>query len=690
MAIASWSIEGFMLLQSGRLAEAEEIYRKILAAQPDHFDSLHLLGFISCGRGEYARALDQIDFALENDPDHSVALNSRGLALQGLKRFEEALASYDHALAGQPDYAEAHSNRGQTLHELKRFEEALASYDRALALWPDFAEAHYNRGNALHELERFEEALASFERALALRPDMAGAHYMRGTALYELTRFAEALASYDRALALWPDFADVHYNRGIALHELERFEEALASLDRALALRPDMAGAHYMRGTALHQLRRFEEALASYDRALALQPDFADAHLNRGNPLYYLRRFEEALASYDRALALQPDLAAAHSNRGNALYKLGRFEEALANYERALTLRPGDAVVICNRGVTLHHLKRFKEALASYEAALAARPDYADAHYNEAHCRMLLGDFPRGWEKHESRWDNALFRHGRRNFAQPQWSGSDDVAGKTILLHADHGYGDTIQFCRYAPLVAARGARVILEVQEPLRELMRTLDGAAQVLAKGEPLPDFDLHCPLLSQPLAFGTQVATIPSATPYLRASPAAARRWDTRLGARHRPRIGFAWSGSPLHENDHNRSIGLGSFLQLFAGVDATFVGLQRDIRAGDAALLQGRSDVLHFGEEFKDFSDTAAVISNLDLIVSVDTSVVHLAGALAKPVWVLLPFVSEWRWLLDREDSPWYPTARLFRQDETRAWDSVIARVRAALHDYVRSL
>jgi tetratricopeptide (TPR) repeat protein len=611
-----------MLLQSGRLAEAEGLYEKILAAQPDHFDSLHLLGFISYRRGEYARALDQIDLALERDQDHSVALNSRGLALQGLKRLEEALASYDRALAGQPDYVEAYFNRGLTLHELKRFEEAVASHDRALALWPDFVDAHYNRGNALHELGRFEEALPSFERALALRPDLAGAHYMRGTVLYEL--------------------------------------------------------------------RWFEEALASYDRALALQPDFAEAHSNRGNPLYDLRRFEEALASYDRALALQPDLAEAHSNRGNALHKLGRFAEALASYERALALRAGYFQVLCNRGIALQHLRRFEEALASYAGALAARPDYPDAHYNEGHCRMLIGDLPRGWEKHEWRWDMPLFRHHKRNFVQPQWLGSDDVAGKTILLHADHGLGDTIQFCRYAPLVAARGARVILEVQKPLQELMRTLDGGAQIVARGDPLPDFDLHCPLLSLPLAFGTQLATIPSATPYLRASPAAVRHWDARLGARNRPRIGLAWSGSPLHENDHNRSIGLSSFLQLAAGVDATFVGLQKGIRAGDAAVLQGRSDLLRVGEEFEDFSDTAAVISNLDLIISVDTSVVHVAGALAKPVWILLPFALDWRWLLDREDSPWYPTARLFRQDDTRAWDNVIADVRAALHNYIRSL
>jgi tetratricopeptide (TPR) repeat protein len=638
------------------LADAETIYARILTVQPDHFDCLHLLGVISHQRGHHAEAVQRIDVALKRNPNNILALNNRGIALNALERFAEALASYDRVLAVRADHAEALSNRGVALHALKRFAEALASYDRALAARPDYVEALLNRGNTLKDLKRFADALASYERALTVRPNYAEAHSNRGNALKELKLFEEALASYDRALAVLPDSAETLSNRGAALYELKRFEEALASCERALALRPKFAEAHANLGNALHALERFEEALASCDRALALRPDLAEAHYNRGNALHTLKRFEAALASYDRALMLQPDYAEAHANRG----------------------------------VTLQELKRFAEALASYERALAVRPAFADAPYNEALCRMLTGDLRRGWEKHEWRWETEQLRHGKRNFSQPLWAGSDEIAGKTILLHAEQGFGDTIQFCRYASLVAKRGARVILEVQEPLHELTSTLPGVAQIVSRGDPLPDFDLQCPLLSLPLAFGTQLATIPSQTPYLRAPSEAAKHWNIRLGAKNRPRIGLAWSGRPTHKNDHNRSIALSSFLSSLADVDATYVSLQREVRAGDATLLQSRSDVLHFGNELKNFSDTAALISNLDLVISVDTSVAHLAGALAKPAWVLLPFLPDWRWLLDREDSPWYPTALLFRQDDTRAWDGVMARVRIALHDYVRGL
>jgi hypothetical protein len=302
---------------------------------------------------------------------------------------------------------------------------------------------------------------------------------------------------------------------------------------------------------------------------------------------------------------------------------------------------------------------------------------------------MLIGDFNRGWEKNEWRWETEQGRNEKRNFAQPLWVGSDEITGKTILLHAEQGFGDTIQFSRYVPLVAARGASVILEVERPLQELMTTLTGAIQIISKGNPLPVFDYHCPLLSLPLAFGTRLETVPSATPYLRASSQAVMNWNARLGPRSHPRIGLAWSGRSTHKNDHNRSIGLSSLLPLL-GFDATYVSLQQDVRAAEATVLQERSDLLHFGDQLKNFADTAALMSNLDLIISVDTSVAHLAGALAKPIWVLLPFIPDWRWLLDRDDSPWYPTARLFRQDDTREWGNVIARVHAALHDYVRSL
>jgi tetratricopeptide (TPR) repeat protein len=643
--------EALALHRTGRLADAEKIYRRILAAQPNDFDCLHLLGVIAYQCGQHADAVRQIDLALKRNPDNAFALSNRGNALKELRRFDEALASYDRALSLRPDYAEAHSNRGNTLQELKRFEEALASYDRAISLRVDYAEAYSNRGNALYELKRFAEALASYDRALALRPDYAEAYSNRGNTLHALRRFEEALNSFDRALTLRPEYAKALSNRGNVLRVLKRSEEALQSYDRALALRPDSAEVHTNRGTALHDLKRFEEALASHDRALALRPDYAEAHYNRGNALEELHRLEEALMSFERAAALRPDFAEAHSNRGNMLMAHKRFEEALQSYARAVMLRR----------------------------------DYAEAHFNEGICRLLLGDFRGGWEKHEWRWKTGLLDSDTRDFAQKLWLGAEQIAGKTILLHAEQGLGDTIQFCRYAPLFAKRGARVILEVQRPLRELMSVVPGVAQVVAKGDELPSFDLHCPLLSLPLAFGTNRATIPSHTPYLHPPPSAATNWDIRLGSRPRPRIGLVWSGRPMHKNDHNRSVGFGELLPLL-DFEATFVGLQHEVRAEDAAVLRGRSDLVDLGGELRDFADTAAVIENLDLVISVDTSVAHLAGALGKPVWVLLPFVPDWRWLLDCDDSPWYPTARLFRQDETRRWDRVIARVRAALSDF----
>ena len=547
---------------------------------------------------------------------------------------------------------------------------------------------YYNRANTLHALKRFDEALASFDRALALRPDSAAALANRGVTLHALARFEEALASFDAAAALWPDGDAVFANRGMTLNALKRFGEALASFDHALALRPDNAEALGSRGVTLHVLRRFDEALVSYDRALALRADNAEVHSNRSVTLFELKRFAEALASGERALALQPDYPEAHVSRGNALSVLKRFDEASANYDRALALRPDYAEAHTCLGVNLHSLKRFDEALQCYERALAVRSDFAEAHYNTGLSRLLTGDFDRGWAEHEWWREAAQFKRAERKFAQPRWTGSAAIAGKTILLHAEQGFGDTIQFCRYAPRVAALGARVILEVQEPLRDLiLRSLDGVAQVVTKGDTMPPFDMHCPFLSLPLAFGTRLETIPHETPYLRASAQAVANWSARLPPKTRARIGLAWSGRPEHNNDQNRSIDLASFLSPLGGIDATLVSLQREVRAADAIVLRERSDLIHFGEELKDFSDTAALAANMDLVIAVDTSVAHLAGALAKPVWVLLPFVPDWRWLLDRDDSPWYPTARLFRQDDSRRWDSVFARLRAALDDFL---
>ena len=627
--VTSLFAQGLALHQAGQLAGAEKLYNQVLVTRPDHFDSLHLLGVICYQRGDHAEAVRRINLALQRSPNNFLALNNRGNALVALRQFAEALTSYDRAIAARPDYAEAHSNRGNVLKELRRFEEALASYDRAIALKPDYAEAHSNQADALNALERFDEALTASARALVLRPDMA----------------------------------EAHTNRGNALHKLKRFDAALASHDHALRLRPDYAQAHSNRGNTLHEIKRFEEALASYDRALALKPDYAEAHSNRGNALQELKRFDDAVASYDRALALRSDLAEAHSNRGNALKEIARFDDALASFDRAI----------------------------------AARADFADAHFNEAMCRLLIGDFDRGWEKNEWRWQTDQLKNAKRSFSQRLWLGSEAIAGKTILLHAEQGLGDTIQFGRYAPLVAARGARVVLEVQRPLQDLMRTVSDAVEVVATGDPLPDFDFHCPMLSLPLALATWLETIPSTTPYLSAPEGKTRARRERLGEPERPRVGLVWAGNPRKELpganriDGQRSIAFDLLAPLCQVTACEFFSLQK----GDDAVRQLRDSewrqaIVDHTDELRDFSDTAALIENLDLVISVDTSVAHLAGALGKPFWLLNRYNTCWRWLLHRDDSPWYPTVRLFRQDATRAWEPVIARVAAALSDYVRAI
>lgn len=543
-----------------------------------------------------------------------------------------------------------------------------------------------NRAIAAYNAGKLVEAEQLCQQIINTKPLFDALHLL-AVIQSSLGKKDAALASYDRALTVRPNYAEVLSNRGVTLHGLKRFEEALTSYDRALTARPNYAEALSNRGNTLKELKRFDEALTSYDLALTVRPDYAEAHYNRGITLQELKRFEEALASYARALAVQPKYAEAHYNSGGALKELKRFEDALASYDLALTARPNYAEALSNRGLTLHELKRFEEALASYDRAIAVRPEYAEAHWNEALLRLLTGDFIGGWVKYEWRLKNESLAVTKRSFSQPLWLGADAIDGKAILLHSEQGFGDTIQFCRYVPLVAARGARVILEVEGTLQELMSTLPGATQIISKGSRLPDFDFQCPLLSLPLAFGTRHETIPSVTPYLRAPVPALRYWQSKLGPKARPRIGLVWSGRPTHKNDQNRSISLHSLIPLM-NTQATFVSLQKDVRTGDVTVLKDQSDMLHFGDTLQDFSDTAALISNLDLVISVDTSVAHLAGALAKPVWVLLPHVCDWRWLLDREDSPWYPTARLFRQDDTRAWDNVIARVHCALHDFVQ--
>ncbi len=487
---------------------------------------------------------------------------------------------------------------------------------------------------------------------------------------------------YRAALAHDPDNFDLLHFLGDVSFQRGRLDDALRFLAAAVARNARSAAALSDLAFAQHTLARYEEALASHTAALALEPENPDLINRYAITLIHLGRAEPALAALDRALARAPEYVAALGNRGNALLRLNRPADAIVAYDAALRIAGEDAQLLTNRAHALRRLDRVEEALAELVRATAIRPDFAEARFELALAQLTLGDFAAGWRTYEWRWAAGSFAPHRRSFTSPLWTGDQALAGKTVLLHAEQGFGDTIQFVRYVPLVARLGARVVLEVEPALVSLLAGLAGAATVIARGEKLPRFDLHCPLMSLPRAFATRPEDIPAAVPYLAASAARADHWAQRLPAL-RPRVGIAWAGDATHANDLNRSLPLALLAPLLRQDGAAFVSLQRELRAGDAAILDTLANVARLGEGLVDFADTAALIAQLDLVVAVDTSVAHLAGALGKPLILLLPYAADFRWMRGREDSPWYPTARLMRQAAFNDWSAVMARLPMAM-------
>jgi tetratricopeptide (TPR) repeat protein/ADP-heptose:LPS heptosyltransferase len=545
------------------------------------------------------------------------------------------------------------------------------------------AEEHCRRGRLLLGSGRAQEALDSFTWVLTHHGETASALAGQARALLGLGRVAEAETCVDRALQLAPECADAHFAKGNLALGRGRADEAVASYDKALACEPDLAMALTNRGVALMRLDRRQEALDSYDKAVAIQPDCVAAHANRAEVLVGMGRPAEALGSSDKALALEPDHLHALGHRCAALILLRRYDEALTSLDRALALAPRLVHLLVWRGVVLRYLRRLDDAEESFCKAISIAPDDVEANFHKGLLRLLLGDYPGGWDGYERRWQ----RQGReavlsRGFREPLWLGQGSLAGKTILLHAEQGLGDTIQFCRYAPLVREAGAHVLLEVQPPLKRLLEGLSAVDRLVARGEPLPAFDLHCPLGSLPLAFATTLGTIPAHVPYLATRSALTASWSERLGRKKGPRVGLVWAGNAGYGNDGNRSMPA-TELDALLGKGFELVSLQKRVRDRDLQWLRGHPEVRHFGSDLQDAADTAALVALMDVVISVDTFVAHLAGAMGKPLWILLPFVPDWRWMLDRDDSPWYPTARLIRQPARDDWKTVMARAIAAL-------
>jgi tetratricopeptide (TPR) repeat protein len=520
------------------------------------------------------------------------------------------------------------------------------------------------------------------QRSTRSSPELINEALRQAHGLHEQGRLAEAEDAYRHVLRLHSTHVDALHGLALLHYRQERYDASLVLYDRLRVMLPRHPAILSDRGNALMRLGRTADALADYDKALVIAPNDVPSLYNRGNALLALGRPAEALASYDRALVLQPALAEAMANRGNALRSLGRFDEALTSYEAALDLRPTDPELLGNRGSALFDLGRDREAVAAFEAVLARAPQFAQARYNMALALLRQGDFAAGWPAYEARWDTPFFVPQRRGFTVPLWLGqgsiTEPIAGRTILLHAEQGFGDTIQFVRYLPQVAALGAKVLVEVPAELIDLVSGFALDATVIARGATPPAFDMHCPLMSLPLAFGTRPDTIPVPIPYLAAPAAKAEHWRARLAAVPGPRIGLVWAGRRTHDNDARRSLALPALDPVLAVNDYSFVSLQKELNAADAAALAERPTIMPLGHDLVSFADTAAAIAALDLVITVDTSVAHLAGAMGKPVWILLPYASDYRWLTERSDSPWYPTARLFRQAKSGDWTSVIAQ------------
>src|SRR6267154_844393 len=526
---------------------------------------------------------------------------------------------------------------------------------------------------ALHQQGHLVRAKAAYENILKAQPKHFDALHLLGVIAIQTNQHRLAVDLIGQAIAINPNDAAFYSNRGIALQELKLLDDAVASYDKAIAIRPGDADVYSNRGNVLQELRQLEAAVASYDKAIAVKPDYAEAHYNRGNVLQELKQLEAAVASYDKAIVIRPDDADVHTNRGNALQELKQLEAAVASYDKALAIKPDYAEAYSNRGVALQQHNQIDAALASYDKAVAINPDYAQAYLNKGMALLLKGNIEQGFELYEWRWKTEESKKDHRNFMQPLWLGQEALQDKTILLYSEQGLGDTIQFCRYARLVADRGANVVLEVPKPLLGLLQGLAGVSEVVEMGLPLPAFDFHCPLLSLPLAYKTTLDTIPNPVAYLQSSREKFEFWAQKLGEKTTTRVGLVWSGSTSNKHYHDRSLDLELLLPHLPG-KYYYICLQKELREVDRVPLRS-SSIRFFGDELNDFTDTAALCDLMDVVISVDTSVAHLSGALGKATWVLLPYVAAWRWLLDRDDSPWYPSVRLYRQNSENNWNSV---------------
>jgi len=610
-------------------------------------------GVTALQAGNLKQAERRLQAVVRVQPKHVPALNLLAVVLTRLGRNAEALSTYDRALAFSPDSAESWYGRGMILLAMGRPNEAIVSFTRLLAVKPDFTPVHLLRAKLLSDVGDREAALEAIEKLLAIAPGLAEAWLGRSNILFETGRYEEALSAAEKAIALKPDLAEAWHGRGNALNELRRYDEALAAYDKVLALNASSAGGWYGRANVLNELKRFDDALIAYDKALTLDQNFALGWVGRGNVLYMLKRFDAALDAFAHAVALQADLAEAWLGRGNVLLELRRVEEALACYDQAS----------------------------------AIQPNFATAYFNRGRGRLLLGYYEEGWQDYEWRWQARDFLSKRPDLEIPKWQG-EDLPEQHLLVYSEQGLGDIIQFVRYLPLLLQRKYKITFLTTEKLARLFRHSFPSLHVIDSLQGVEGFDAQVALISLPYFFKTDLSSVPKQVPYLSAEAKLETVWRDRIGAEGF-KIGIAWQGNPVGAIDAGRSVPLKEFVRLSKIPKIRLISLQKHVGLDQLADLPEGAKIETLGDDFDSgsdaFIDTAAVMNNLDLIITGDTSIAHLAGALGRPTWLALKRVPDWRWMLDREDSPWYPTLRLFRQSQQDDWGCVFSKIEQSLQE-----
>jgi len=605
--------------KDGHLWQAEQLYQLVLQHNPNNPVALHSLGVIAHQKGNHDAAVELIGKAIANNPQIPQFHNTLGLVFEILGKYEEAVATYQQAVSVKPDYAEAYHNMAVALQSQAQYSAAVEKCKQAVSLKPDYAEAYNTIGFCLEKQEQYTEAIKYYKKAVQFKPDFVEAYNHLGVVLNAQNRSAEAIGNYKQAIQLDPDYAEVYNNLGIAQKDQEQFAEAIAN----------------------------------FEQAIRLEPDFAEAYYNLANSLRDEAQSAGAIENYRQAVHFKPDFAEAYNHLGGVLNAKSEYVEVIEN----------------------------DKAIENYRRALQIKPNFAEAHWNLSLALLRSGKFAEGWKEYEWRLNPTLkmtvYPH---SYETPRWDGSC-FKGKRLIVHCEQGLGDTLHFIRYLPMVKARGGMVILEIRKPLYRLLKNfpgIDELAEASFDNKPAVNFDHHVSLMDLPKIFATTLATIPAEVPYIHACPTKAEHWRNKLAGPDL-KVGVVWAGSPTHGNDRYRSCTLKHFAPLTEVDDVRLYGLQKGKAAEQVEELADEMAITNLGTEFEDFTDTAAAIENLDLVISVDTSVLHLAGAMGKPAWALLPFSPDWRWMLNRQDSPWYPTMKLFRQKKWGQWEPVFQDV-----------